>query len=143
MHNMHSLNACVSRIKMHVVHERPGLTAGKRPLVMADNEYYTVELFDWITETSPYDLLVPMPNNSSVRRSIEQVAEPYIPGYTGVLLVVLTYYYSLGFLILTGFAFIATLIVDYTISKVKYGYLLKANLIDQWKRCFLNAIRTK
>jgi hypothetical protein len=48
---------------------------GDRPLVMADNEHYTVELLDWITETSPYDLLVPMPNNSSVRRSIEQVTE--------------------------------------------------------------------
>jgi len=48
---------------------------GEIPLVMADNEHYTVELLDWITEASPYDLLVPMPNNSSVRRSIEQVTE--------------------------------------------------------------------
>jgi hypothetical protein len=48
---------------------------GERPLVMADNEHYTVELFDWIRSTSPYDLLVPMPNNSSVRSSIEQVTE--------------------------------------------------------------------
>lgn len=45
------------------------------PLVMADNEHYTVELLDWITEASAYDLLVPMPNNSSVRRSIEQLTE--------------------------------------------------------------------
>ena len=48
---------------------------GERPLVMADNEHYTAELLDWITEASAYDLLVPMPNNSSVRRSIEQVTE--------------------------------------------------------------------
>ena len=86
---------------------------------MTDNEHYIVELFDWITETSPYDLLAPMPNNSSVRKSIEQVAEPYIPGYTGVLLVVLTCYYSLSFLILTGFAFVAIVRVADIISKVK------------------------
>jgi hypothetical protein len=48
---------------------------GDKPLVMADNEHYTVELFDWIRSKSPYDLLVPMPSNQSVRSSIEQVAE--------------------------------------------------------------------
>jgi hypothetical protein len=48
---------------------------GHKPLVMADNEHYTVELLDWITEASVYDLLVPMPNYPSIRRSIQQVAE--------------------------------------------------------------------
>ena len=48
---------------------------GQIPLVMADNEHYTVELRDWISTASPYDLLVPMPNNSSVQRSIEQITE--------------------------------------------------------------------
>jgi hypothetical protein len=33
---------------------------GERPLLMADNEHYTVELLDWISATSPYDLSVPM-----------------------------------------------------------------------------------
>jgi hypothetical protein len=33
---------------------------GGRPLLMADNEHYTVELLDWISATSPDDLSVPM-----------------------------------------------------------------------------------
>ena len=48
---------------------------GTRPLVMADNEHFTVELFDWIRSESPFDMLVPMPYNASVRKSISQVSE--------------------------------------------------------------------
>lgn len=44
---------------------------GPRPLALADNEHYTVELFDWISSDSRFDLLTPMPYNASVRRSIE------------------------------------------------------------------------
>lgn len=48
--------------------------SGKQPLVMADNEHYTVELFDWIYAKSPFDMLVPMPYNKSVKRAIGMVA---------------------------------------------------------------------
>jgi hypothetical protein len=44
---------------------------GHRPLVLADNEHYSVELFDWISSDSPFDLLTPMPYNASVRRAIQ------------------------------------------------------------------------
>jgi hypothetical protein len=44
---------------------------GHRPLVLADNEHYSVELFDWISSDSPFDLLTPMPYNASVRRTIQ------------------------------------------------------------------------
>jgi hypothetical protein len=44
---------------------------GHRPLVLADNEHYRVELFDWISSNSPFDLLTPMPYNASVRRAIQ------------------------------------------------------------------------
>jgi hypothetical protein len=44
---------------------------GEKPLVLADNEHYTVELFDWISSESPFDLLVPMPNYSSVQKAIK------------------------------------------------------------------------
>lgn len=44
---------------------------GHRPLALADNEHYTVELFDWISSESRFDLLTPMPYNASVRRAIE------------------------------------------------------------------------
>ena len=51
------------------------INSNKPPLVMADNEHYTVELFDWVYSKSPFDMLVPMQNNKSVRRSISQIAE--------------------------------------------------------------------
>jgi hypothetical protein len=43
---------------------------GHKPLVLADNEHYSVELFEWVSSQSPFDLLVPMPYNQSVLRSI-------------------------------------------------------------------------
>ena len=46
-----------------------------KPLVIADNEHYTVELFDWIHANSPFDMLVPMPYNSSVLKTIRSLPE--------------------------------------------------------------------
>src|SRR4030066_2155276 len=43
---------------------------GDKPLVLADNEHYSVELFEWISSQSPFDLLTPMPYNPSVLRGI-------------------------------------------------------------------------
>ncbi len=43
---------------------------GSRPLVLADNEHYSLELFEWISSRSCFDLLVPMPYNSLVRRAM-------------------------------------------------------------------------
>jgi hypothetical protein len=48
---------------------------GQKPLVVADNEHYTVELVDWISSESPFDMLVPMPYNQSVRRTIHNLAD--------------------------------------------------------------------
>ncbi len=47
----------------------------KPPLVMADNEHYTVSLFDWVYSESPFDMLVPMQNNKAVRKSISNVTD--------------------------------------------------------------------
>ena len=47
----------------------------EQPLVMADNEHYTVKLLDWIYSKSPFDMLVPMPYNKSVRKSIQKVPD--------------------------------------------------------------------
>ncbi len=41
---------------------------------MADNEHYTVELFDWIRSESCFDILVPMPYNKSVRKAISKIS---------------------------------------------------------------------
>ena len=46
---------------------------GDKPLVLADNEHYSVELFEWTSSQSPFDLLTPMPYNSSVLRSIHRL----------------------------------------------------------------------
>ena len=57
---------------------------GHTPLVMADNEHCTLELFDWVASLSPFDLLVPMPYNQSVLRSIHQLPdEAYTPHWAG------------------------------------------------------------
>jgi hypothetical protein len=47
----------------------------EKPLVIADNEHYTVELFDWIYSHSPCDLLVPMPKYASVQKAIKLVPD--------------------------------------------------------------------
>jgi len=49
---------------------RPG---GEKPLVMADTEHFTVELFDWVYSKSSFDMLVPMPYSTSVQRTIQEV----------------------------------------------------------------------
>ena len=41
-----------------------------KPLIIADNEHYTVELINWIHSNSQFDILMPMPNNQLVRASI-------------------------------------------------------------------------
>src|SRR4030043_47087 len=48
-------------------------STGIRPLVRADNEHYSVELFEWISSQSPFDLLVPMPYNPLVRKTIRRL----------------------------------------------------------------------
>lgn len=47
----------------------------EKPLVMADNEHYTVDLFDWIKRSSSFDILVPMPYSVSVLKSISRLSE--------------------------------------------------------------------
>lgn len=46
---------------------------GTHPLVTADNEHYTAELFDWIYCKSPFDMLVPMTNNKSTKKKILEI----------------------------------------------------------------------
>lgn len=48
---------------------------GEKTLVIADNEHYTVELFDWIFSDSTFDILVPMPYNPSVLKTIQTLSE--------------------------------------------------------------------
>lgn len=54
-----------------------------KPLVLADNEHYTVELLGAVRK-SPFDMLVPMPYSTSVRRSIEKLpAEAFTRHWAG------------------------------------------------------------
>jgi hypothetical protein len=46
-----------------------------KPLVLADNEHYSVELFEWILSNSSFDILVPMPYNPSVLRAVHRVTD--------------------------------------------------------------------
>jgi hypothetical protein len=49
--------------------------SAERPLVIADNEHYTVELLDWVRSQSGFDMLVPMPYSQAVKRSTAQLRE--------------------------------------------------------------------
>lgn len=46
-----------------------------KPLVLADSEHFTLELFEEIIPQSGFDLLVPMPNRASHRRRFQQIPE--------------------------------------------------------------------
>lgn len=46
---------------------------GHKPLVLADNEHYTVEFLEWASSHSPFDLLVPMPYNQAVLQAIRRL----------------------------------------------------------------------
>lgn len=46
-----------------------------KAFVVADNEHYTVELLDWVYFQWPFDMLVPMPYSTCVRRSINSIGE--------------------------------------------------------------------
>jgi hypothetical protein len=48
-------------------------SGAKKPLVLADNEHYKSEIFEWVSSESPFDLLTPMPNNSAVLESIKKL----------------------------------------------------------------------
>ncbi|MBW2097141.1 MAG: transposase [Deltaproteobacteria bacterium] len=47
---------------------------GHTPLVLADDEHYTVEFLEWVSSQSPFDLLVPMPYNKAVLRAIRSLS---------------------------------------------------------------------
>lgn len=46
---------------------------GQRPLVLADGEHFTLEIFDQIIPQVDFDLLVPMPQQPYYRRQLEQI----------------------------------------------------------------------
>jgi hypothetical protein len=46
-----------------------------KPLAIADNEHYSVELLDWIFSQSSFDMLVPMPYNHSVLQTIHSLPD--------------------------------------------------------------------
>jgi hypothetical protein len=51
---------------------RPG---AHKPLVLADNEHYNAELFEWVCSRSPFDMLTPLPYNQAVLRSIKRLPD--------------------------------------------------------------------
>ena len=71
--------ASSARTATQATPELPPLSAsilklhGEMPLVLADNEHYSVELFEWVSSQSPFDLLTPMPYHPSVLRAIHEM----------------------------------------------------------------------
>jgi hypothetical protein len=68
---------------------------GDKPLVLADNEHYSVELFQWISSHSPFDMLVPMPYNQPVLRAIHRLpGEAFTRHWAGYATAKQPYYMS-------------------------------------------------
>lgn len=44
-----------------------------KPLVLADNEHYTDQLFQSVSAHAPFDLLVPMPNTPALKASLKAI----------------------------------------------------------------------
>jgi len=55
------------------------------PLALADSEHFTAHLLDHIRKETPFDLLVPMPNQPTIRKKIEAIAaEQFTPRWAGL-----------------------------------------------------------
>lgn len=46
----------------------PPVQGGSRPLIVADVEHYTVELFDYVREHTPFDLLTPLRQTAALQK---------------------------------------------------------------------------
>lgn len=58
--------------------------ASQRPLVLADTEHLSAELFDHVLEKTPFDLLAPMPRQRGVYEKIMRIApEQWTPRWAG------------------------------------------------------------
>lgn len=56
-----------------------------QPLVLADSEHFTVECIESIRAHSPFDLLVPMPNQPCYHKQIHNIPEDqFIPQWAGM-----------------------------------------------------------
>lgn len=54
------------------------------PLVLADTEHYTTALFDHVSQNTPFDLLVPMPDSRLLLQSLQQIpSEQFHPHWAG------------------------------------------------------------
>jgi len=57
----------------------------EKPLVVADTEHYTADLFDWVRSTSRFDLLTPASESKSLRALFKSLSrdqfESHWPGY--------------------------------------------------------------
>jgi hypothetical protein len=53
-------------------------------LLLADTEHYTAELFEHVRNSTPFELLTPMPNQAGLRRLMQSIAcEQFIPRWSG------------------------------------------------------------
>ena len=51
----------------------PNPAAESKPLVVADNEHFTDELFQFVSTQTPFDLLVPMRNTKALTASLNAI----------------------------------------------------------------------
>jgi hypothetical protein len=59
------------RLAAHILNP----SAESKPLVVADNEHYTDELFQFVSAQSPFDFLVPMRNTKQLAASLQAIPQ--------------------------------------------------------------------
>jgi hypothetical protein len=64
----------------------------KEILVAADTEHFTADLVDYVDQETPFDILVPIPNQRSVQKRLRAIApESFTPHWAGYATTVLPY----------------------------------------------------
>jgi hypothetical protein len=70
---------------------------GPRPLVLADTEHISAELFDHVRHDTPFDLLAPMPRQQAPYKKIQALPpETFTPQWAGFATAVLPYQFHHG-----------------------------------------------
>jgi hypothetical protein len=64
----------------------------KRTLVAADTEHFTASLLDHVDQQTPFEILIPIPNQASVQKRLRAIpADSFVPRWAGYATAVLPY----------------------------------------------------
>ncbi len=80
---------------LNITQEILNLTPENKPLVMADNEHMTTEIFEYINDGSPFDLICPMPRGQTTQKKLAEIPDHlFTPRWAGMATARLPYQFS-------------------------------------------------